>query len=93
MQKAGVASGVVKNGKNLYEDPQLRARNFFWQLPHKEIGDFTHLGEPSVLSKTPAEPRMPSPCLGEHTEYVCREILGMSEEEFDKLLLDGIFGL
>jgi len=34
---------------------------------------------------------MPSPCLGEHTEYVCREILKLSDEEFIELLIDGVF--
>jgi len=93
MQAVGVAAGVVQNAEDLYNDPQLRYRNFFWVMDHLEIGSFSHQGEPSVLSKTPAQPRIPAACLGEHNEYVCREFLGISEEEFDALLISGMFGL
>jgi crotonobetainyl-CoA:carnitine CoA-transferase CaiB-like acyl-CoA transferase len=92
MQHLGIAAGVVKKGKDIYEDPQLREMNIFWELKHKEIGDFTHMGQPSKLSKTSATPRIPAPCLGEHTEYICRELLGISEEEFTNLLINGAFG-
>jgi benzylsuccinate CoA-transferase BbsF subunit len=93
MQAAGVAAGVVKKGEDIYQDPQLREVNIFWIMKHREMGDFTHMGQPCQLSKTPARPRMPAPCLGEHTEYVCKELLGLSEAEFDQLLIDGVFGL
>lgn len=93
MQGAGIAAGIVQNAKDLYEDPQLKEREYFWVMEHKELGRFSHLGQPSVLSKTPAKPYRPAPCLGEHTEYVCRELLGMSESEFDEFLIDGAFGL
>jgi len=91
MQAAGVPAGVVKNAEELYEDPQLRDRNLFWTIKHSEIGEFTHLGTSFELSKTPGKPRMPSPGLGEHTEYVCTEILGMTDEEFVELLQKGVF--
>jgi len=93
MQDAGVAAGVVQNAKDLYEDPQLKERAYFWAMEHKELGKFSHLGQPSILSKTPAKPYRPAPCLGEHTEYVCRQLLGISEDEFDKCLIEGAFGL
>jgi benzylsuccinate CoA-transferase BbsF subunit len=92
MQEAGIAAGVVQNAKDLYEDPQLRQRNFFWVMNHKEMGEFTHLGEPALLSRTPAKPRMPAPCLGEHTEQVCKEFLGMGDEEFVEHMISGAFG-
>jgi len=34
---------------------------------------------------------MHAPCLGEHTEYVCTEILGMSNDEFLELYNTGVF--
>ncbi len=90
MQAAGVRAGVVKSPEDIYQDPQLRHRNFFWALNHKEMGHVSHLGQVSILSKTPAEPRMPAPCLGEHSEFVCQQFLGMSEEEFVDLLRDEV---
>jgi benzylsuccinate CoA-transferase BbsF subunit len=91
MQKEGVAAGIVQTGQDLYEDPQLKHRGHSWIIEHREMGPFPYFGQAAKLSKTPAEGRMPSPCLGEHTEYVCREILKLSDEEFVELLVDGVF--
>ena len=93
MQAAGIAAGVVQKGEDIYQDAQLREMNLFWPLKHKEMGDFTHLGQPCRLSQTPAQARMPSPCIGEHTEYVCKQILGLSDRQYDNLLIAGAFGL
>jgi benzylsuccinate CoA-transferase BbsF subunit len=91
MQSAGVPAGVVKNAADIYDDPQLRQRNLFWTLNHLDMGAFTHLGQGFELSKTPAQACMPSPRLGEHTEYVCTKILGMTDEEFVELDSAGVF--
>jgi len=91
IQAAGVAAGVVQSGKDLIEDPQLKHRHHFWYLNHPEMGLCAYDGPPFKLSETPAELRMPAPCLGEHTEYVCTQILGMSDQEFIGLLTEGVF--
>jgi crotonobetainyl-CoA:carnitine CoA-transferase CaiB-like acyl-CoA transferase len=91
MQSAGVPAGVVKNAADISEDPQLKHRNHFWPIDHPDMGTFNHLGQSMVLSKTPAQPHMPSPRLGEHTEYVCTKLFGMSDEEFVELLTEGVF--
>lgn len=91
MQNAGVPAGIVQSAEEVYNDPQLRTRNLFWPMEHTEMGRFTHLGTSFELSMTPGQPRMPSPCLGEHTEYVCTEILGLSDNEFIELLHQGVF--
>jgi benzylsuccinate CoA-transferase BbsF subunit len=91
LQAAGVPAGMVKNAKEVYSDPQLRKRNLFWPLPHSELGSFTHLGTSFEMSDTPAKPSMASPCLGEHTAYICTEILHMPDDEFTELLSRGVF--
>jgi benzylsuccinate CoA-transferase BbsF subunit len=91
MQAAGVASGVVQNGKDLLEDPQLQHRHHFWYLEHPEMGTCAYDGPPFKLSETPAELHMPAPLLGQHTEHVCTQILGMPDEEFIELLAEGVF--
>jgi benzylsuccinate CoA-transferase BbsF subunit len=91
MQAAGVPAGVVENAADILNDPQLKERNLFWPMEHPDMGVFNHLGPSMELSKTPAEPLMPSPRLGEHTEYVCTKLFGMSDEEFVTLLTEGVF--
>ena len=90
LQGAGIPAGVVENAADLYADPQLRHRNLFWPIEHSEMGLFTHLGTSLKLSKTPAQAYMPSPCLGEHTEYVLTKLLGKTDEEFIELLKAGV---
>ena len=91
MQAAGVAAGVAQNSKDLHEDPQLKYRNHYWVLDHPETGPATYDSPSYRLSKTPAQPRMPAPCLGEHNELVCSQMLGMSDEEFVELVAEGVF--
>ncbi len=91
MQAAGIPAGVVQNGKDLSNDLQLHHRKYFWELEHKEIGKYPHVGDPITLSETPAVGRMPAPCLGEHTEYVCREIMKMNDSEYEEYKKSGVF--
>jgi benzylsuccinate CoA-transferase BbsF subunit len=91
LQKAGVAAGVVENAADVLHDPQLNQRNIFWKMQHAEMGEFTHLGQSFQLSKTPAKAYSPAPLLGEHTEKICTEMLGMSDEEFISLVQEGVF--
>jgi len=91
MQTAGVAAGVVQNGQDLDNDPQLKHRHFYWKLDHpNDIGSFSYSGMPARLSKTPYEIKR-APMLGEHNEHVFTQILGMSDEEFVHLMSDGVF--
>jgi crotonobetainyl-CoA:carnitine CoA-transferase CaiB-like acyl-CoA transferase len=89
LQAAGVPAGIVENAADILEDPQLRARGLFWPMEHSEMGMFTHLGSSMVLSTTPAQASTPSPCMGEHNEYVLTKILGKTDEEFVELLAAG----
>jgi benzylsuccinate CoA-transferase BbsF subunit len=91
LQAAGVEAGVVENFEDLTRDPQLAHRRHFREVQHPVIG--THLCETNGtrFSRTPEEIRMPAPCLGEHSEYVYRELLGMSAEEYAALEADRAF--
>jgi benzylsuccinate CoA-transferase BbsF subunit len=87
-----VAAGVVQNGEDLVDrDPQLRHRHHFHALDHPELGSHICEVAPFRLSDSPAKPRR-APCLGEHTEFICRQFLGMSDEEFVGLMQAGAFG-
>ncbi len=90
MQAAGVAAGVVETGEDLLEhDPQLKHRHFFQELDHPEIGTHRARCPAFVLSKAPCELRR-APLLGEHSEYLLKETLGMSDEEIAELVIEGV---
>jgi benzylsuccinate CoA-transferase BbsF subunit len=91
LQAAGVPAGVVTNNSDLFEDIQLKERECFWMMDHSVLGPFPHPSPSFKLSKTPAEPRMSAPRLGEHTECICKKLLKMSDEEFTQLFSEDIF--
>jgi len=90
MQTSGVAAGVLETGEDLLEhDPQLKYRHFFRELDHPEVGRYLAPRESFVLSKSPNELRR-APLMGEHNEYVLKDILGMSDEEIAELVVEGV---
>jgi benzylsuccinate CoA-transferase BbsF subunit len=83
MRKAGIRAGMLRTYADIIEtDPQLNHRHHWHHIDQPEIGPLVHRGASYMLSKTPYHLQKPAPGLGEHTEYVCRELLGMSDEEF-----------
>ncbi len=92
LQQEGVAAGMVLSAQDIYSNIQLKERECFWKTDHKELGMFSYLGQPSRLSSTPAKLYRDAPSLGEHNEYICLEILGISEDEYVGCLLEGVFG-
>ncbi len=91
LQSIGVAAGVVQSCEDLYNDEQLKYRQHFVELEHPEIGKHYYESPSFKLSKTPAELRTPAPCLGEHNEFVCTQILGIPDDEFAALFAEGVF--
>jgi benzylsuccinate CoA-transferase BbsF subunit len=63
----------------------LQARDYLVQKEHPEVGKRIHAGIPWQMSGTPCEVQAAAPLRGQHTDYVLRDILGMSEAEIHKL--------
>jgi len=66
----------------------MKARAYFEYLDHPETGTAAYDGAPFKLSKTPGSLRTPAPLLGQNNEYVCREILGMGDDEIAEALVE-----
>ena len=91
MQDAGVPAGVVQTMADIVDnDPQLREREFLLPIDHPHLGVFGHPTPAYKLTKNKARVSR-APSLGEHTEQVCINILGLSDEEFVKLVADNVF--
>ncbi|KKK83489.1 hypothetical protein LCGC14_2792850, partial [marine sediment metagenome] len=63
---------------------------YYVYLDHPEAGRTAYDGPPFKMSKTPGKLRAPAPLLGQHTEHVCKEVLGLSDEEIADLLVAGV---
>ncbi len=91
LQEVGVAAAVVSNFQGICEDPQLQHRQHLRPMSHSELGTYNVTSFPYVLSETPCVTQRGGPCLGEHNEYVVCQLLGYSDEEFTKMLSEGVF--
>jgi len=90
LQQHEVAAGVVQNASDLASDPQLKARGFFIELNHPELGKTISDASPIRLSDTPARYSHASPLRGQDNDYVYRKLLGMSEGEIVTLREKGV---
>ena len=88
LQSAGVPAGIVATTEDLFNDPQLKHREHFRTLEHEIIGPYSHELPSFRFSGTTYQPQQPAPLLGEHNEYVLRDILGYSDEEIAGFLIE-----
>lgn len=92
LQEHGVPAGIVQSAEDLIDhDPHIKFRNHFVKLDHPEMGFTIYNNPPFNLSETPGSLRKSAPLLGEDTEYVCKNIIGMSDDEFEKYKLENVF--
>jgi benzylsuccinate CoA-transferase BbsF subunit len=85
LQKAGIAAGVSQDLELLTTDPHLHKRGFFLRHQNPTMGHGLQLMPPWKLSRYPCYFH-PPPALGEHSRYVICDLLGKSEQEFQKLV-------
>ena len=90
LQEASVPAGAVQSQADLREDPQLQHQGFFQWLDHTECGPMPYDGLQFLLSKTPGKLRMPHALVGEHNEFVMKELLGLSDDEIADLIIEEV---
>ena len=91
LQAAGVGAGVVANARDLDEDAQLNHYHYYRELDHPYMGRLRYYHPVGIkLSGVETEVRRPV-LLGEHTDYICTDILGMPQDEVDRLRQKGVF--
>ena len=83
LEQAGVPCGPINDLAQVFADPQVQARGLRLDLPHPLAGSVPQVASPIRLSETPVEYRKAPPVLGEHSEAILQELLGL---DFDKIL-------
>jgi benzylsuccinate CoA-transferase BbsF subunit len=92
LQKAGVEAGNVRTMQEALENcPQSKHRHYWWSLEHPEIGKMYYQGNSYLMSKTPYTIEQPAPLFGQHTEYICTQLLNIPDDEFTDLYQQGLF--
>ncbi len=90
LEAAQVPCGPINTIKDVFDDPQVKARNMQLELPHSRAGVLPSIANPIRFSGTPIEYSHAPPPLGEHTDEVLRDLLGMTPDEIGSLRTDGI---
>jgi len=90
LQDVGVASAPTFSGRSIPQDPHCRERGIFVEVEHPVLGRRVVVGPPWRLSGTPACTPRAAPLLGEHNRYVLDELLGISQEEIERLVRDEV---
>jgi len=90
LQAAGIDAGPVADLADLHDDPQIAHRGHFGDVHHPVLG--THPAERHAIRFSDMEPRLrsPAPRLGEHTDAVLHDLLGMSKDEIERLRDAGV---
>jgi crotonobetainyl-CoA:carnitine CoA-transferase CaiB-like acyl-CoA transferase len=83
-QAAGVPCGAIQTYDQVFTDPQLEERTYFWDGGHPALGAVRQLGSPMRLAETPTRRDAAGPSLGQHSAEVLAE-LGYSAAEFKEL--------
>ena len=81
----GIPVGAINNLAEVAEHPQVKARGSIVEIEHPRAGKLRAPGVPVRLSATPGSVRTPAPMLGQHTDEVLRDLLGLSEAEIAAL--------
>ena len=84
----GVPAGPVNSIAEVFEDPQVLARNMKIDVPHPKLGNVTMAGISYKHGDTPATVRRHPPMLGEHTDEVLGA-LGIGAAEIEQLRQEG----
>ena len=88
----GVAAGAVRHPKELLDDPHLVARGFWQWIDRAHVGRHPQPSPPYRDDSTPIAVRTPASTLGEYNEQVLGGLLGLSQNELERLARAQVIG-
>lgn len=92
LQAEGIAAGPVIDERDAFTDKHIKERRFFEPLNHAEMGTYSYPGISYRMSKTKNQLRRATCRFGEDNEYVYKKVIGVSDEEYRVLGMDGHIG-
>jgi len=84
-REAGIPCSLVRNFREVADDPQCEVRQMFPTIEHATAGRHHVTGSPIKLSDTPGSPNSPAPLLGEHTRSVLKELFALDDSAVDDM--------
>ncbi|HSH68959.1 MAG TPA: CaiB/BaiF CoA-transferase family protein [Deferrisomatales bacterium] len=90
LEPAGIPCGPINTVDQVLADPQVRARGMVVAMQHPVAGRLEMAGSPVKLANSEPPAPHPSPLLGQHTEEVLREFLGLDDGQIAALRDGGV---
>ena len=92
LEQHAVPCGPINTVADVFADQQVQARGMQIEMRHPQAGDIPLVASPIRMSDTPVQYRHSPPQLGQHTQSVLRDQLGLSIEAIDELSKQGVLG-
>jgi CoA:oxalate CoA-transferase len=89
LNSAGLACAPVQTAEDIFDCPQLEAREALVDVDDPDVGQFKYARTAPHLSSAPRIPTDPAPALGGQSRQLLNEILGYSMSEIDLLTVRG----
>lgn len=90
LEEAGVPCGPVNTIDQVFDDPQVVARELRQKIAHPSLGMVPTVANPIRLKLTPVEYRSAPPLLGEQSAQILERVIGLSESEVEELRGSGV---
>ncbi|KAK5263888.1 hypothetical protein LTR99_010911 [Exophiala xenobiotica] len=90
LEGSGMPYAAINDVKDTLEHEHVRARGMVTQVEHEACGSMKLVSPPVKYSESKTGVRTPPPTLGQHTDLVLAEVLGMGGEEIEKLRAEGV---
>ena len=89
LQAAGVPAAPVSDSAEVLADPHLLERGFVVPLEHPVAGTRPVTTLPWAADGRRADGLRPAPAFGQHNQWVLKELLQVSDEEYERLVSSG----
>ncbi|WP_353859896.1 CaiB/BaiF CoA-transferase family protein [Azospirillum formosense] len=90
LEAVGVPCGPINDVSQVFADPHVQARHIHQDLPHPTAGTVPTVASPIRYSATPIEHAVAPPTLGQHTDAVLEEALGLCAADIAALREKGV---
>jgi crotonobetainyl-CoA:carnitine CoA-transferase CaiB-like acyl-CoA transferase len=90
LEAANVPCGPINNMQQVFEDPQVQQRGLKVEIPTPSGVRCPAVASPMRFSGTPVEYSVPPPTLGQHTQEILQDLLGMDRAAVDALAAKGV---
>ena len=90
LEAQSIGCGPINRLSDVFADPHVAARDMVLELAHASAGPVKLVANPVKLSATPPDYPNPPPTLGQHTDAVLQQLLGLDDAARAKLRDAGV---